>query len=296
MPNDDTRQDRAKKDQAKKDQAKKSDADREKTLSPSGKLIVERHGPVTRLTLNRPEVHNCLDRELSQELHDAVRAVNIDRGCRVVVLTGAGDTFCAGDDIKEFQTWTKEDPPWQVRLYQETVRILENLAPTSVALVDGVCTGGGLELTLASDFVIATKRSRWGMPEINWDITPGWGGTGKIAKFAGRRKALEWNLLGTLFSGEKAARYDLANRVVDHQHLEDEGRKLVEILLSKESVTTVCTKFCVKKGADAHIDSVMNFEGAPQRAQFVDNPGIKDFAETETRNKRRALLKDFWFD
>ena len=69
-------------------------------ISESGKLIVEKKGPVTRITLNRPEVHNALDRELSQELNDAVKEVNVDRECRVLVLTGAGNTFCTGDDIK----------------------------------------------------------------------------------------------------------------------------------------------------------------------------------------------------
>ena len=72
------------------------------------------------------------------------------------------------------------------------------------------------------------------MPEINWDITPGWGGTAKIPKFAGRRKALEWNLLGTLFSAERAERYDLVNRVVKPEGLETEGQKIVEIIIVQE--------------------------------------------------------------
>ena len=264
--------------------------------SPSGKLIFRKDGPVTRITLNRPRVHNALDRELSQELQDAIRAVDGDRDCLVLVLTGAGDTFCTGDDIKEFNDWKQSDTEWQIRQYQETVRILENLQPVTVALVDGVCTGGGLELTLASDFVIATSRSRWGMPEINWDITPGWGGTGKIAKFAGRRKALEWNLLGTLFSAEKAERCDLVNRVVAAEDLEAEGEKLIEILLSKNPRTVRLTKYCVKKGSDLDYTNVMAFEGTPQRLRLEEAIGIADFVETGSRNERRKLLKDFWYD
>ena len=267
-----------------------------KQYSPSEKLYVEKNGPVTRITLNRPRIHNCLDRELSQELQDAIMAVNRDRECKILVLTGAGNTFCAGDDIKEFNDWKPEDPEWQVRIYQHTVRLLENLLPVTIALVDGICTGGGLELTLASDFVIATDRSRWGMPEINWDITPGWGGTAKIAKFAGRRKALEWNLLGTLFSAEKAERYDLVNRVVAPEDLESEGAKLIEILLSKNQQAVACTKHFVKKGADMDFANVMAFEGAPLRVHFKDAEGIRDFVETASRNERRKLLSGFWFD
>ena len=126
--------------------------------TPSGKLVFSKKGPITTITLNRPEVHNALDRELSQELNDAVREVNVDRDCRIMVLTGAGNTFCAGDDIKEFNDWKREDVIWQVRLYQETVTLIENLVPVTIAAVDGICTGGGLELTLASDFVVATRR------------------------------------------------------------------------------------------------------------------------------------------
>ncbi|MGD1933786.1 MAG: enoyl-CoA hydratase/isomerase family protein [Candidatus Phaeomarinobacter sp.] len=264
--------------------------------TPSGKLIFEKDGVITRITLNRPEVHNALDRELSADLQNAFRAADRDRECQVMILTGAGNTFCTGDDIKEFNEWKQSDTEWQIRQYQETVRILENLRPVTIALVDGVCTGGGLELTLASDFVIATDRSRWGMPEINWDITPGWGGTGKIAKFAGRRKALEWNLLGTLFSAAKAERYDLANRVVEPDALDAEGQKLVDIMLSKNPRVVTLTKYCVKKGADLDLTNVMAFEGVPQRLSLEEAIGIADFVETDSRNKRRELLDGFWYN
>lgn len=262
--------------------------------SPSEKLVVNREGPVTRITLNRPECHNALDRELSAELNQTVKEVNVDRDCRIVILTGAGNTFCAGDDIKEFNDWKPEDGNWQVRQYQETVKILENLVPVTIAAVDGVCTGGGLELTLACDFVIATRRSRWGMPEINWDITPGWGGTAKIAKFAGRRKAKEWNLTGALFSAEKAERHDLVNRLCEPDELESEVAALTEVMLAKSPTTVLCTKYFLDHGADFDYAQSMIFEGAPPRQPF--GQGIRDFVTREARDQRRTLVRDFWFD
>ena len=262
--------------------------------TPSGKLIFSKKGPITTITLNRPEVHNALDRELSRELNDAVKEVNVDRDCRIMVLTGAGNTFCTGDDIKEFNDWKPEDIIWQVRLYQETVTLIENLMPVTIAAVDGICTGGGLELTLASDFVVATRRSRWGMPEINWDITPGWGGTAKIAKYAGRRKAKEWKLLGSLFSAEKAERYDLVNRLCEPGELDGEVEALIEVLLDKDPAVLHCTKYFLDHGADLDYSDVMAFEGAPQRKGF--GQGIKDFVEKESRDNRRRLVRDFWFD
>jgi enoyl-CoA hydratase/carnithine racemase len=261
-------------------------------ISSSGKLILGRNGAVTTITLNRPECHNALDRELSAELNAAVRQISHDRDCRVVIFRGAGDTFCAGDDIKEFNDWEIADFPWQIRMYQETVTMIDNLVPVTLAAVDGVCTGGGLELTLVCDFVLATPRSRWGMPEINWDITPGWGGTARIAKFAGRRKAKEWNLLGALFSAATAERYDLVNRFCEPEDLDLEVDALVEVILSKNPATLNVTKYFLDKGADLDIASSMVFEGAPNR--HVTRDGISDFVDKDSRDQRRKLLADFW--
>ena len=252
------------------------------TPSASGKLIVSHDGPVTTITLNRPEVHNALDREVSAELNRAVKDVAVDRGCRVLVLRGAGDTFCAGDDIKEFNEWKREDGFWQVRQYQETVTIIDNLVPVTIAAVDGVCTGGGLELTLVCDFVIATHRSRWGMPEINWDITPGWGGTSRLSKFAGRRKAKEWNLTGALFTAATAERHNLVNRLCDPDDLDDEVASLVEVLLAKSPMTTLCTKYYVDKAADLDMASTMVFEGAPPRSRSAKASPPSSTATHET--------------
>src|SRR6478672_6126342 len=97
-------------------------------------LLFDRSGPITTITLNRPHKHNALDRVLSGELNHAVRQVRDDRDCHILILRGAGDTFCAGDDITEFNTWGPEDPYWQVRLYQETVQIIEDLTAEVEAL------------------------------------------------------------------------------------------------------------------------------------------------------------------
>lgn len=102
-------------------------------------------------TLYRPECHNALDRELSDELNAALRSVQRDKVCRILIINGAGNTFSAGDDIKDFMDWDNSDvlrghdAYWQIRLYQETVQILEDLDAITIAKVDGVCTGGGLE-------------------------------------------------------------------------------------------------------------------------------------------------------
>ncbi|MCF8466092.1 MAG: enoyl-CoA hydratase/isomerase family protein [Sneathiella sp.] len=264
-------------------------------MSDYKKLIFDRDDTVTTITLNRPEVHNALDRELSAELKEAILAVRADRECRVMILRGAGNTFCAGDDIKEFNEWRGDESYWQVRLYQETVQLIEDLTPVTIAAVDGVCTGGGLELTLVCDFVVATDRSRWGMPEIDWDITPGWGGLSRIPKFAGRRKAKEWNLIGMLFSADKAERYDLVNRVVAPKDLESEVAKLTEIMLQKHPMTVRRTKFALNKSADLPVQGALAFE-VPIMPYARGSSGLKDFKNGDSRKRRRELSKDFWSD
>jgi enoyl-CoA hydratase len=260
--------------------------------SESKKMIVTKDGPVTTILLNRPECHNALDRELSAELNAAVKEIDRDRECRVLIFRGAGDTFCAGDDIKGFQEFRPGDGPWEIRTYQQTVSIIENLVPVTIAAVDGVCMGGGLELTLVCDFVVATNRSRWGMPEINWDITPGWGGTGRLSKFAGRRKTKEWNLLGNLFSADTAERYNLVNRVCPPEELSQQVEELTGILLSRQPATITTTKYFVDKAADLHMTESMYFEGAPQREG--GKAGIEAFAELQTRDERRKQSMGFW--
>src|SRR3979490_1263934 len=251
--------------------------------SKSGKLLVERNGPVTTVTLNRPQVHNALDREISAELNAVVKEINVDRDCRIVVFKGAGNTFCAGDDIKEISTWGPNDGPWQVRMYQETAHIIENMYPITIAAVDGVCTGGVLELTLVCDFVVATDRSRWGMPEINWDITPGWGGCSRLTRFAGRRKTKEWNLIGAMFSGAVAERHNLVNRLCEPEALDQEVDALVEVMLAKNPTTLQVTKYFLDKGFDLDLTNSMICEVAPPSQ--LERQGIPDFVEKGAREQ-----------
>jgi enoyl-CoA hydratase/carnithine racemase len=264
------------------------------------KILFNREGRTSTITLNRPEAHNALDKEMSDELQDAVRRVKRDRDCGFLIFRGAGDTFCAGDDIKDFLTWTDDDPYWQARQYQETAQMIEDLTAITIAAVDGVCTGGGLELTLTCDFVVATDRSRWGMPEIDWDITPGWGGVTRLGRFAGRRKTKEWNLIGQLFSAEVAERHDMINRVCAPEDLDKEVDALIDVMAAKNPVTVRRSKFVLNKGADLPLSGAMAFEVPIQ--PFANKPGrfatagMEDFAEKETREARRTVSKTFWQD
>jgi enoyl-CoA hydratase len=270
----------------------------------------EKDGPVRRIVLNRPEKHNALSVSMQKQLHEAVRAVRFDEEARVLIITGAGNTFCAGDDIAEFPVLSTRklafdsatplstpasDPKANgfliVSMFQETAAMLENLTDViTIAAVDGVCMGGGLELTLCCDFVLTTPDARWGMPEIDMGITPGWGGCTRLQRYAGRRRTKEINLLGYEFSGRQAEQWDLANRVVERGDLDAEVQALTELMMAKSRYAIRRTKHVLRHAADGVLSQAAAFElpvdpaAGPSDANGGVN-GIYSFAE-----KGQALL------
>jgi enoyl-CoA hydratase/carnithine racemase/ketosteroid isomerase-like protein len=264
-------------------------------------------GPVARITLDRPERRNALSMRLSDELAAAIRIVQRSQSVKVLVIEGAGETFCAGDDITEMPAWGNADQVMRrARLYQEMANSLEELDKLTIAAVDGYAVGGGLEITMACDFVIATLRARWGMPEVDVGITPGWGGTTRMARLIGRRMTKEVNLLGALHPARRAIELGLWNRVVEDDQLEQEVEALIELLLSKNQQAARQLKFIVNRGVEADQYTAQGFEalsaalsGAVNGAWKVPDAdgglGVVDFAQKgELWQRRRGLAKDFW--
>jgi enoyl-CoA hydratase len=243
-------------------------------------FLVEKSGPVYRVTFNRPEKHNALTVSMQKQLHEVVRAVRFDEDARVLIFTGAGHTFCAGDDVVEFpvlntrklaydSATTLEEPASNpafngfvvTSMFQETAAMIENLLDVvTIAAVDGVCMGGGLEITLCCDFVLTTPEARWGMPEIDYGLTPGWGGCTRMQRFVGRRRAKEINLLAYEFTGRQAAEWDLANRVVPRDDLEREVDELTELILAKSRFAIRRSKYVLRNAADGPMGQATAFE------------------------------------
>src|SRR3954469_23210901 len=177
-------------------------------------LTYAEDGPIVRLTLNRPHARNALSIQLSDELVHALERVRDSATTKILVIGGAGGTFCAGDDITEMRQWgTAEAVMRRVHGYQHMADVLEELDKVTIAAVDGYAVGGGLETTMAGGFGGAAQSARWGMPEVDVGITPGWGGTTRLARLVGRRMAKEVNLLGALYPASRAVALGLWNRV-----------------------------------------------------------------------------------
>ncbi len=264
-------------------------------------------GPIARITLDRPEKRNALSIALSDELIRAIDRVQASTALKVLVIQGAGDTFCAGDDITEMFTWGDANGVMRrARLYQTMANALEELDKVTVAAVDGFAVGGGLEITMTCDFVIATQRARWGMPEVDVGITPGWGGTTRLARLIGRRMTKEVNLLGALHPAVRAVQLGLWNRVVPDEQLDAEVDALVEVLLSKNQQAVRQLKFIINRGVEADLYTAQGFEalsagltGAVSGGWHVPDAdqgaGVVGFTEKDSLwQTRRALARDFW--
>jgi len=272
-------------------------------------MIYEEEGDLARVTLNRPRVRNALSMKLSDELVSAIERVRKSRAIKILVIRGAGDHFCAGDDISEMPKWgNANDVMRRVRYYQDMANELEELDKITIAAVDGFAVGGGLEITMACDFVIATERARWGMPEVDVGITPGWGGTTRLARLIGRRLTKEINFIGALHPARRAVALTLWNRVVPNDSLEAEVERLVEVLRSKNQQGLRQLKFMINRGVECDLYTAQGFEalsagltGAVSGAWQIDDAdqgsGVPGFADkNDLWNRRRRLAKDFWTD
>ncbi len=266
-------------------------------------------GEVARIRLNRPEKRNALSMKMSDELISALDRVQESRSIKVLVIRGAGDHFCAGDDITEMPLWgDANDVMRRVRHYQSMANRLEELDKLTIAAVDGFAVGGGLEITMACDFVVATERAKWGMPEVDVGITPGWGGTTRMARLIGRRMTKEVNLLGALHSARRARELTLWNRVVPNDALDEAVDELVEVLLTKNHQATRQLKYIINRGVECDLYTAQGFEalsgalsasvnGAWQVSDADHGLGVGGFAEkSKLWETRRKAAKDFWTD
>jgi enoyl-CoA hydratase len=184
--------------------------------------IIFEQAAIATLTVNRPTALNALNREVLEEMARVIREVRHDESVRVLIVTGAGDkAFVAGADIAAMAKMSAIDGIDFSRLGHRVMESFEDLPIPVIAAVNGFALGGGLELALACDLIIASDKARFGQPEINLGLIPGFGGTQRLPRLVGEARALEMNLTGEPISAELAEAIGLANRVVpDHELLD----------------------------------------------------------------------------
>ncbi|MEM4416501.1 MAG: enoyl-CoA hydratase [Nitrososphaerota archaeon] len=214
------------------------------------------------ITLNRPEKRNALNKELRAGLLQALREAENDSRVKVVVLRGAGGNFCSGADLEEMARMTG----LEIRAYHKdywTQRItayIQEMSKIVVAEVDGYCLGGGCELMLGCDIVVASRRAVFGQPEIRVGLTPGGGATQRLPRLVGFRRAKEIMLTGRLVSAEEAERIGLVNYVVEPEKLEEKTSELVAELKTKSLPILSLIKKAVNASLETSLSAGLEME------------------------------------
>lgn len=219
-------------------------------------IIYEVEENIAIIRFNRPQVLNAINRTVVEELRDAVENVTADKSIRVLILTGAGDrAFISGADIALMRDFT----PLEGRAFsnegKEVFFQLEALPIPVIACVNGFALGGGLEVAMACDFIYAADSARFGQPEINLGIIPGFGGTQRLARFVGTSMAKELCMTGVLISAEEAKNIGLVNKVFPKESLWEETMKVAKLLASKGRVSLKAVKDSIEMGYNRDLRS-----------------------------------------
>jgi enoyl-CoA hydratase len=232
------------------------------------------------LQFNRPEVLNALNMRLMEELVEAFEQLDGDPDVRCIILTGNEKAFAAGADIKEMADASTVD---MVRRDQfaRWDRIRKIKKPV-IAAVSGFALGGGCELMMACDIVIASETARIGQPEINIGVMPGAGGTQRLTRAVGKVKAMEMVLTGRMISAEEALHWGLINKVVPVEYYLQEARNLAKEIAGKPALAVRLAKEAVLKSFDTTIEGGLEFERKNFYLLFSSHDqkeGMKAFVE-----------------
>ncbi len=214
-------------------------------------IIYDKKDNVAWITFNRPEVLNAQNGVLLRELNTALEQAKEDEGVSIIVLTGAGErAFSAGADIREFINWSAID---FINMYKGTKRpyeLLREIPKPVIAMVNGLALGGGCELAMACDIIIASENARFGQPEINVGVIPGGGGTQMLPRLVGEKKAKEMIFTGELISAQEALSLGLVNRIVPREHLRKTVEELIDKLKSKSPAILKLAKLSINKSLE----------------------------------------------
>jgi enoyl-CoA hydratase len=221
-------------------------------------ILLAVDGPVATVTLNRPQALNALNAPLLGELVDALTKLDADEAVRCIVLTGNERAFAAGADIKEMADASSVDMLRRNALARyDAVR---KIAKPIIAAVSGWALGGGCELAMACDMIVASETARFGQPEINIGIMPGAGGTQRLTRALGKARAMELILTGDYLSAQEAHARGLVNRIAPPELYLEEAQKLARRIAAQPPVAVRLAKDAVLKAQDLSIEEGLDYE------------------------------------
>jgi len=234
------------------------------------------------VTLDRPEAKNALSRAVNLELARLAAELGRDDSVRAVILTGAGDAFCAGADLKERRGVSAADSGPYVDAISGAIRAWAEMPRATVALINGAAFGGGLELALACDFRIAAEGAAMGLTEVRLGIMPGAGGTQRLARLVGVGRAKELCLTGRRIDATRALEIGLVGRVVPAAELARAGEELAAELAECAPLSVAMAKRAIDEGADLPMNEALALERRCYDVTLMSedrNEGLRAFAD-----------------
>jgi len=224
-------------------------------------VLHARQGAIALLTINRPKALNALNRDVLASLSARLDEVAADRTVRAVVLTGAGDkAFVAGADIAEMATMTPRQALAFAQAGNAILNKIEQMPKPVVAAVNGYALGGGCELALACDVILASRKARFGLPEVSLGVIPGFGGTQRLARLIGRNAAKHWVLTGDLFPAEEAWRIGLVYQIHEPEALAAAALEVAEHMAKRGPVAVAEAKHVINRGVQLPLSAAIELE------------------------------------
>jgi len=226
------------------------------------KIILKKEKKIAIITINRPDVKNALDMETYDEFANALEEVKADSEIRVIVISGAGDSFCTGIDLKFAGTLKNMSPRELTALIKRLQAIFrfEDIEKPVVSAVNGYAMGNGCDIAVASDFVIAADDALLGMAYTNLGLIPDLGGTFRLPRLVGLSKARELILTGENINAEEALRIGMLNKVVPVESLMDEAIKFAGKLAKRAPIALSMAKTAINKGLSSDLSTAQDFE------------------------------------
>ena len=247
----------------------------------------EKTGAVGVLKISRPEAMNALNKQVLSELRGIVADLP-KQGLRALILTGEGEkAFVAGADIKEMQAYSGAQAREMAAGGQALMQMIEDLPFPVIACVNGFALGGGLELALACDFMLASNKARWGLPEVTLGLIPGYGGTQRLSRVIGRALAKRVALSGEMFSAQQGFEWGLFASLHEPADLFPAAMKLAETLAARAPAALGLVKQAIHRGGDLPLNKALELEADLFGKSFETqdhNEGIAAFIEKRAPN------------
>ncbi len=251
-------------------------------------VILEKDSKIAIVTINRPKALNALNSETLMEIDSVIGEIEKDDEILAVVLTGAGEkAFVAGADISEMKDMSAVQGRKFGILGNKVFRRLENLEKPVIAALNGFTLGGGCELAMACDIRLASTKTKVGQPEVGLGITPGFGGTQRLARLVGMGMAKELIYTGKIVGADEALRIGLVNRIVEPENLLAEAKALANTIAAQAPIAISLCKAAINKGIQTDIDTALAYESEVFGECFASEDqkeGMTAFVEKREKN------------